>query len=95
MWVSKLTCNRDSKARSVATTADKKEKKSSLASEGKKKRPKIGKKKKRNQPIEEPKSSVVGMPMKVVHKVHIDKDYNWSGQDPDEVFELKEKLGEG
>eukprot|EP01104_Vermistella_antarctica_P012772 TRINITY_DN375_c0_g2_i1.p1 TRINITY_DN375_c0_g2~~TRINITY_DN375_c0_g2_i1.p1 ORF type:complete len:1031 (-),score=222.49 TRINITY_DN375_c0_g2_i1:26-2911(-) len=39
--------------------------------------------------------SAVGLPMRVVHKVHIDQDFNWTGGDPDEVFRLEHKLGEG
>eukprot|EP01103_Thecamoeba_quadrilineata_P006373 TRINITY_DN1609_c0_g1_i1.p1 TRINITY_DN1609_c0_g1~~TRINITY_DN1609_c0_g1_i1.p1 ORF type:complete len:748 (-),score=106.55 TRINITY_DN1609_c0_g1_i1:1445-3688(-) len=37
----------------------------------------------------------VSTPMKVVHVVHIDQDYHWSGSNPDEVFKLEENLGLG
>ena len=31
----------------------------------------------------------------VVHRMHIDKDFKWSGEDPNTLFELTDKLGEG
>ena len=31
----------------------------------------------------------------VHHVAHVDKDYNWTGVDPDVMFEKQEKLGEG
>ena len=37
---------------------------------------------------------LVSQPLNVIHKVHIDSEYNWSGHDT-EGFELLEKLGEG
>jgi len=37
---------------------------------------------------------LVSHPLNVIHKVHIDSEYNWSGHDT-EGFELLEKLGEG
>jgi len=40
------------------------------------------------------KKFTASSPMKVVHKMHIDKDFNWAG-DPDQCFALMDKLGEG
>lgn len=31
----------------------------------------------------------------VHHKVHVDFDLKWHGQEPTEMFEIYEKLGEG
>lgn len=38
---------------------------------------------------------VVGGPFNVQHKVHVDFEFSWSGQDPGDIFEFVEKLGEG
>eukprot|EP01132_Coremiostelium_polycephalum_P000679 gene679-840_t len=38
---------------------------------------------------------VVGTPFNVQHKVHVDFDYKWSGQDLDRVFDIQEELGRG
>eukprot|EP01113_Clastostelium_recurvatum_P032515 TRINITY_DN4190_c0_g1_i8.p1 TRINITY_DN4190_c0_g1~~TRINITY_DN4190_c0_g1_i8.p1 ORF type:complete len:587 (-),score=130.72 TRINITY_DN4190_c0_g1_i8:28-1788(-) len=40
-------------------------------------------------------SAEVSAPFNIKHKVHVDPDYKWSGQNPEEVFELLDKLGEG
>jgi Galactose oxidase, central domain len=40
------------------------------------------------------KKFTASSPMKVVHKMHIDKDFNWAG-DPDQCFALMDKLGDG
>jgi hypothetical protein len=37
----------------------------------------------------------ISMPFNVHHKLHVDFDYKWTGQDPEDVFELTQKLGEG
>lgn len=37
----------------------------------------------------------IGNPFNVQHRVHVDFDYKWTGQHPDDVFELSQKLGEG
>lgn len=37
----------------------------------------------------------VGLPYNLKHKVHVNFDFQWSGQNPSEVFILQEKLGEG
>ena len=41
--------------------------------------------------------STVGTPYNVQHKAHVDEDLKWIGDstDPNEIFELQEKLGEG
>ena len=38
--------------------------------------------------------SSIGLPYDFVHRGHVDQEFNWSGN-PEEVFELQEKLGEG
>ena len=53
-----------------------------------KKPPKIREKNSKNT-----RQSVVGTPYNVVHKVHVNFDYQWTGQKPEEVFRLDEKLG--
>ena len=35
------------------------------------------------------------MPFNVQHKVHVNFDYEWSGEDPKENFQLVQVLGEG
>lgn len=37
----------------------------------------------------------IGSPYGLTHKVHIDKDLNWSNIEPEKDFELAAKLGEG
>lgn len=37
----------------------------------------------------------ISAPFNVQHRVHVDFDYKWTGQDPEDVFELTVKLGEG
>ncbi len=37
----------------------------------------------------------ISLPFNFEHKLHIDKDLIWSGQDPLESFDLVETLGEG
>lgn len=37
----------------------------------------------------------ISTPFNIQHKIHVDFDYKWTGQDPDAVFELTQKLGEG
>ena len=39
--------------------------------------------------------SNVGNPYNVVHKVHVNFNYEWSGQNPEQVFRIDEKLGQG
>jgi serine/threonine protein kinase len=40
--------------------------------------------------------SPISSPFNLEHKVHVDEDLNWDFEgDPEEVFELKEKLGQG
>eukprot|EP00029_Vermamoeba_vermiformis_P010802 TRINITY_DN5774_c0_g1_i1.p1 TRINITY_DN5774_c0_g1~~TRINITY_DN5774_c0_g1_i1.p1 ORF type:complete len:637 (-),score=126.02 TRINITY_DN5774_c0_g1_i1:34-1944(-) len=34
-------------------------------------------------------------PYNAVHKVHVNTDFNWTGQDPLEIFRLEKKVGEG
>lgn len=41
------------------------------------------------------KLGCVGIPFNVVHKQHVDFDYNWSGGNPKDLFEFQEKIGEG
>lgn len=39
---------------------------------------------------------VITGPTNVVHRVHVDLDYTWSGnEDPSEIFEVHDILGEG
>ena len=38
---------------------------------------------------------MISDPFNVVHKTHVDFEYKWSGQNPNEAFEFEEKLGEG
>lgn len=40
-------------------------------------------------------SSLVGTPFNVVHKSHVNFDYQWTGDNVAESFEYKEKLGQG
>lgn len=37
----------------------------------------------------------MGTPYNVVHKSHVNFDYQWTGKDIVEAFEFKEKLGQG
>lgn len=37
----------------------------------------------------------ISMPYNVRHSLHVDKDLNWSGQDPESAFEKVELIGEG
>eukprot|EP01104_Vermistella_antarctica_P011315 TRINITY_DN314_c7_g1_i1.p1 TRINITY_DN314_c7_g1~~TRINITY_DN314_c7_g1_i1.p1 ORF type:complete len:817 (+),score=277.80 TRINITY_DN314_c7_g1_i1:241-2451(+) len=37
----------------------------------------------------------ISAPSNFVQKVHVDDDYNWSGEDPSKTFEVTDKLGEG
>ena len=37
-------------------------------------------------------SAEISGPMNVQHKVHVNKDFEWTGND---IFDLSEKLGEG
>jgi serine/threonine protein kinase len=37
----------------------------------------------------------IGRPFNVKHHVHVDMDYKWSGEDPESVFHIDEKLGQG
>lgn len=37
----------------------------------------------------------IGTPYGMTHKVHVDKDLNWSNMDPEKSFNLEIKLGEG
>lgn len=37
----------------------------------------------------------ISSPIAVEQKVHVDKDFNWSSGDPDQLFDLGRKLGEG
>eukprot|EP00727_Mastigamoeba_balamuthi_P002535 m51a1_g12279 putative protein kinase domain containing protein (793) ;mRNA; f:233982-237061 len=37
----------------------------------------------------------VGVPFNVVHKQHVDLEFNWSGENAQELFESQEKMGEG
>jgi hypothetical protein len=37
----------------------------------------------------------VGLPYNVVHKVHVDFNWDWSGEKPEDIFELEELLGQG
>jgi hypothetical protein len=57
------------------------------------------KKKEKNKEKKEKKSNKmvkeIGTPYNIQHKTHVDFDYKWTGQDPDQVFELTQKLGEG
>lgn len=39
--------------------------------------------------------SLSGAPQSVQHKLHVDKDLNWSGSLPSAIFELVEKIGQG
>jgi len=38
---------------------------------------------------------VVGAPENVAHKVHVQSDLEWNGEDPFNLFQLSDKLGEG
>jgi serine/threonine protein kinase len=31
----------------------------------------------------------------MVHKIHVDLNWQWEGDDPDKVFKLERRLGEG
>jgi len=55
------------------------------------------KKKKKRDSIEESGGGDEGisLPYNFEKKVHVDTDFQWSGQSPDKVFSLAEKLGEG
>jgi hypothetical protein len=37
----------------------------------------------------------ISSPVEFEQKVHVDKDFNWSGGNPNDVFDLTKKLGEG
>jgi hypothetical protein len=37
----------------------------------------------------------VSTPYNVVHNTHVDFNWEWSGQDPSVVFELKDMIGKG
>eukprot|EP01120_Amphizonella_sp_Union-15-10_P012031 TRINITY_DN5273_c0_g1_i1.p1 TRINITY_DN5273_c0_g1~~TRINITY_DN5273_c0_g1_i1.p1 ORF type:complete len:595 (-),score=98.33 TRINITY_DN5273_c0_g1_i1:107-1891(-) len=39
--------------------------------------------------------SSIGAPFNLQHKVHVNKDLNWIGEDPAKIFLLADKLGEG
>ncbi|KAH3757961.1 serine threonine-protein kinase 3 [Pelomyxa schiedti] len=41
------------------------------------------------------KAECVGVPFNVVHKQHVDFNYQWGGDDPKSLFEFKGKLGTG
>ena len=45
--------------------------------------------------IDETESLVVSAPYNLSHNIHVDTDFNWTGQDPLKIFELIEKLGQG
>eukprot|EP01091_Cochliopodium_minus_P011563 TRINITY_DN3311_c0_g2_i2.p1 TRINITY_DN3311_c0_g2~~TRINITY_DN3311_c0_g2_i2.p1 ORF type:complete len:925 (-),score=275.28 TRINITY_DN3311_c0_g2_i2:403-3177(-) len=53
------------------------------------------KKEKKGKKAKKGSSSNVGSPYNVVHKVHVNFDYQWTGQKPEEVFRIDEKLGQG
>lgn len=38
---------------------------------------------------------VIGLPENVKHNVHVDLDYTWTGEDPNQAFKILKKLGEG
>jgi hypothetical protein len=40
-------------------------------------------------------SLTMSHPYNIVHKSHVDFDYQWSGQDVDKAFNFQEKLGQG
>lgn len=58
---------------------------------GKKKKEK---KKKSMEQEDDDESHSIGAPYDFVHRGHVDQEFNWSG-DPEQVFTLEEKLGEG
>ncbi len=37
----------------------------------------------------------ISLPENVKHNVHVDLDYNWTGEDPNHAFSEVKKLGEG
>lgn len=37
----------------------------------------------------------ISEPMNFQQKVHVDQDYNWVNNNPTQIFELGDKLGEG
>jgi small GTP-binding protein len=45
--------------------------------------------------VNEEESLVVSAPYNLSHNIHVDVDFNWTGQDPLKIFELIEKLGQG
>jgi hypothetical protein len=54
--------------------------------------PKAKDKKKDERMLSPREGSEISGPMNVQHKVHVNKDFQWSGND---MFDLSEKLGEG
>lgn len=50
------------------------------------------KKKDADRPLSPREASEISGPMNVQHKVHVNKDFQWTG---DDIFDLSEKLGEG
>lgn len=44
---------------------------------------------------EKRKTVSVSSPFGLAHKIHVDLDYNWSGEDPETSFQIQEKIGEG
>lgn len=88
---------REKKEKEKADKEHKKDEKNKKKEELEKKEEKK-KKKEQFKDASQKKSSPdpgISTPFNVQHKVHVDFDYKWSGQNPDEVFELSQKLGEG
>ena len=63
-----------------------------LQDDAKSKNVKDDKKKDHDRPLSPREGAEISGPMNVQHKVHVNKDFEWSGND---IFDLSEKLGEG
>jgi hypothetical protein len=37
----------------------------------------------------------IGAPFDVQHRIHVDFDYKWTGEEPSSAFTLNEMIGEG
>jgi hypothetical protein len=37
----------------------------------------------------------IGRPFNVVHKYHVTFEFEWQGNNPEEIFRIEEKLGQG
>lgn len=40
-------------------------------------------------------SSGIGTPENVRHHLHVDRNFNWTGEDPATAFQLQKKVGVG